>query len=202
VTRELALAQAKVCDEELKTGHWRGPLHVIPVALKDNVDTAGIRTTAASALRAEHVPAEDATVYARLRDAGAVLLGKLNMHEFAYGGTSAISHFDAVHNPWDLERIPGSSSDGSAAAVAARLCMAALGTDTLASILGRTTACGRRGKYNWMLLRRSERWHWAKAAIRPVARRGLALRCTRHLTLPALRCRSRRAASSTCELGR
>jgi aspartyl-tRNA(Asn)/glutamyl-tRNA(Gln) amidotransferase subunit A len=142
VTHELALAQATQCDEERAAGRWRGPLHGIPVALKDNIDTAGIRTTAASALLAERVPTEDAHVYRRLRQAGAVLLGKLNMHEFAYGGTSAISHFGAVHNPWDLDRIPGGSSGGSAAAVAARLCAAALGTDTLASIRQPAAYCG------------------------------------------------------------
>jgi len=142
VTRELALARARQCDEELDAGRWRGPLHGIPIALKDNIDTAGIRTTAASALLTERVPGEDAEVYSRLLQAGAVLLGKLNMHEFAYGGTSAITHFGAVHNPWDLDRIPGGSSGGSAAAVASRLCAAALGTDTLASIRQPAAYCG------------------------------------------------------------
>ena len=142
VTRELALAQASRYDEELDRGRWRGPLHGIPIALKDNIDTAGIRTTAASELLADRVAAEDAEVYRRLQLAGAVLLGKLNLHEFAYGGTSAISHFGAVHNPWQLDRIPGGSSGGSAAAVAARLCAAALGTDTLASIRQPAAYCG------------------------------------------------------------
>ena len=142
VTAELALEQAAALEKELQAGNWRGPLHGIPIALKDNMDTAGIRTTAASALFADRVPAEDAVCWQRLRDAGAVLLGKLNMHEFAYGGTSSITHFGPVRNPWQLEHIPGGSSGGSAAAVAARLCAAALGTDTLASIRLPAAYCG------------------------------------------------------------
>lgn len=142
VTDELALRQARELERELANGGWRGPLHGIPVALKDNIDTAGIRTTAASALLADRVPDRDAEVYVRLRQAGAVLLGKLNMHEFAYGGTSAITHFGPVHNPWNLDHVPGGSSGGPAAAVAARLCAAALGTDTLASIRLPAAYCG------------------------------------------------------------
>jgi aspartyl-tRNA(Asn)/glutamyl-tRNA(Gln) amidotransferase subunit A len=142
VTRELALEQARQAEAELARGRWRGPLHGIPIALKDNIDTAGIRTTAASAVFAERVPSEDAVVYQRLKAAGAVLLGKLNMHEFAYGGSSAITYFGPVHNPWDLDYIPGGSSGGSAAAVSARLCAAALGTDTLASIRLPAAYCG------------------------------------------------------------
>ncbi len=142
VTSDLALIQAQQLEAELDAGRWRGPLHGIPIALKDNMDTAGIRTTAASALFADRVPGEDAEVYRRLKEAGAVLLGKLNLHEFAYGGTSAITHFEPVHNPWNLEHIPGGSSGGSAAAVTARLCCAALGTDTLASIRLPAAYCG------------------------------------------------------------
>jgi aspartyl-tRNA(Asn)/glutamyl-tRNA(Gln) amidotransferase subunit A len=142
VTAALALEQAKLHETELAAGRWRGPLHGVPIGLKDNMDTAGIRTTAASAVLAERVPTTDAEVYRRLKDAGAVLLGKLNMHEFAYGGTSAITHFGPVHNPWNLDHIPGGSSGGSAAAVAARLCVAALGTDTLASIRLPAAYCG------------------------------------------------------------
>jgi len=142
VTAERALAQARALEAELTAGRSRGPLHGIPVALKDNMDTAGIRTTAASAVIADRVPTEDAEVQRRLEAAGAVLLGKLNMHEFAYGGTNSISHFGPVHNPWSLGHIPGGSSGGSAAAVAARLCCAALGTDTLASIRLPAAYCG------------------------------------------------------------
>ena len=142
VTAGLALEQAELLTAELDAGRWRGPLHGIPIALKDNIDTAGIRTTAASELFADRVPTEDAEVYRRLKAAGAILLGKLNLHEFAYGGTSAITHFGPVHNPWNLDYIPGGSSGGSAAAVAARMCAAALGTDTLASIRLPAAYCG------------------------------------------------------------
>lgn len=142
VTAELALEQARMLEAELNEGQWRGPLHGIPIALKDNIDTAGILTTAASSLLSQRVPEADAPVYERLRAAGCILLGKLNMHEFAWGGTSAITHFGAVHNPWNLDHIPGGSSGGSAAAVAARMCCAALGTDTLASIRLPAAYCG------------------------------------------------------------
>ncbi len=142
VTPGLALEQAERLADEIESGRWRGPLHGIPIALKDNIDTAGIPTTAASELFANRVPTEDAEVYRRLKAAGAVLLGKLNLHEFAYGGTSAITHYGPVRNPWNLDYIPGGSSGGSAAAVAARLCAAALGTDTLASIRLPAAYCG------------------------------------------------------------
>jgi aspartyl-tRNA(Asn)/glutamyl-tRNA(Gln) amidotransferase subunit A len=142
VTAEQALDEARALEAELVAGRNRGPLHGVPIALKDNIDTAGVRTTAASALYADRVPAQDAEVVRRLRAAGAVLLGKLNMHEFAYGGTSAITHFGPVHNPWNLDYSPGGSSGGSAAAVAARLCAAALGTDTAASIRLPAAFCG------------------------------------------------------------
>src|SRR5690606_38552425 len=141
-TPALALEQARALTEELSQGRWRGPLHGIPIALKDNIDTAGIATTAANAMLANRIPDNDAPVWTRLQSAGAILLGKLNMHEFAYGGTSSISHVGAVRNPWNPERIPGGSSGGSAAAVAAHLCAAALGTDTLASIRLPAAYCG------------------------------------------------------------
>ncbi|HEY5665610.1 MAG TPA: amidase [Gammaproteobacteria bacterium] len=142
VTPGVALEQAERLTADLDAGRWRGPLHGIPIALKDNIDTAGIPTTAASELFANRVPTEDAEVYRKLKAAGAVLLGKLNLHEFAYGGSSAITHFGPVHNPWNLDYIPGGSSGGSAAAVAARMCAAALGTDTLASIRLPAAYCG------------------------------------------------------------
>jgi len=142
VTEDLALQQAREMEAELSRGQWRGPLHGIPVALKDNIDTAGTLTTAASAVFADRIPTEDAEVVRRLKDAGAVLLGKLNMHEFAAGGTSDVTHYGPVHNPWDLERVPGGSSGGSAAAVSARLCAGALGTDTGGSIRSPAAYCG------------------------------------------------------------
>jgi aspartyl-tRNA(Asn)/glutamyl-tRNA(Gln) amidotransferase subunit A len=142
VTADAALAQARERTAELAAGRLRGPLHGIPIALKDNMDTAGVRTTAASAVFADRMPGEDAPVVQRLRDAGAISLGKLNMHEFAYGGTSAVTHYGPVRNPWSLEHTPGGSSGGSAAAVAARLCAAALGTDTAASVRLPAAYCG------------------------------------------------------------
>ena len=142
LTDERATVRARELEEELASGHWRGPLHGIPIALKDNIDTAGVRTTAASAVFAERIPEDDAEVVIRLEQAGAIILGKLNMHEFAYGASSAISHFGPVHNPWDLDRIAGGSSGGSGAAVAARLCAGAIGTDTGGSIRIPAAHCG------------------------------------------------------------
>jgi len=142
VTRDEALAAARRLEDEQRNGRWRGPLHGIPVALKDNIDTAGILTTAASGVFADRVPEEDAEVVVRLKNAGAVLLGKLNLHEFALGGTSSVSHFGAVHNPWSLEHNPGGSSGGSGAAIAADLCLGALGTDTGGSIRIPASCCG------------------------------------------------------------
>jgi len=134
VLKESAFKQAREADAELRAGKSRGTLHGIPIALKDDIDTAGIRTTAASAVFDDRVPAEDAEVARRLKAAGAILLGKLNLHEFAFGGTSVTSYFGPVRNPWNLTRHPGGSFGGSAAAVSADLCFGALGTDTGGSI--------------------------------------------------------------------
>lgn len=134
LTGEQALADARRLDEELQRGKWRGPFHGVPIALKDNIDTAGVRTTGAGEVFKDRVPAEDAEVARRLKNAGAVLLGKLNLHEFAYGGTSAVSHYGPVHNPWDPTLTPGGSSGGPGAAVAAGMCFASIGTDTAGSI--------------------------------------------------------------------
>ena len=142
VTREQALATAHEMAEEQHRGKWRGPLHGVPIALKDNIDTAGIRTTAASELFKDRIPEEDAEVVRRLKNAGAVVLGKLNMHEFAYGTTSAVTYFGPVHNPWALDRIPGGSSGGSAAATSADLCLGSLGTDTGGSVRIPSSYCG------------------------------------------------------------
>jgi aspartyl-tRNA(Asn)/glutamyl-tRNA(Gln) amidotransferase subunit A len=142
VTHEGAMAQARVAEDEIQRGQWRGPLHGIPIGLKDLIDTAGVRTTCGSAMFADRIPTEDAEVVQRLKRAGAVLLGKQNLQEFAYGGTSASSHYGAVHNPWDLKHIAGGSSGGSAAAVAASMCFAAIGTDTGGSVREPAAFCG------------------------------------------------------------
>jgi aspartyl-tRNA(Asn)/glutamyl-tRNA(Gln) amidotransferase subunit A len=137
-----ALADAGQAEQEIQRGHYRGPLHGIPIGLKDIVDTAGTRTTAASALFKDRIPTEDAEVVRRLRAAGAIIIGKQNLHEFAYGGSSMISFFGEVHNPWDISRITGGSSGGSAVSVAAGLGFAAIGTDTAGSIRLPAAYCG------------------------------------------------------------
>jgi aspartyl-tRNA(Asn)/glutamyl-tRNA(Gln) amidotransferase subunit A len=142
VTTESALFEARVAEAEILRGEWRGPLHGIPLSLKDLIDTAGVRTTAASALHKDRVPAHDAEVVRRLRNAGAVIVGKNNLHECAYGGSSLVSYFGDVHNPWDHDRIAGGSSGGSAAAVTAGLVYAAIGTDTAGSIREPAALCG------------------------------------------------------------
>ncbi len=142
VLREQALEQARQLERESAAGKWRGALHGVPIALKDNIDTAGIRTTAASAVFDDRVPHEDATVVQKLRAAGAIFIGKANLHEFAMGGTSSTSYFGPVRNPWALDRATGGSSGGSAAAVATDLCYGALGTDTGGSIRTPSSYCG------------------------------------------------------------
>src|SRR6516165_9720417 len=118
VTAESALEEAKEAEAEIARGEWKGPLHGVPLAVKDLVETAGVRTTAASAVLEHYVPSEDAEVVRRLRRAGAVMLGKLNLHEFAYGGSGLIGHFGPAKNPWNMAHVTGGSSSGSAAAVA------------------------------------------------------------------------------------
>jgi aspartyl-tRNA(Asn)/glutamyl-tRNA(Gln) amidotransferase subunit A len=141
ITGEAALARAKALEADQRTGTIRGPLHGVPIALKDNIDTAGIRTTAASSVFDDRVPTENAEVARRLTAAGAIVLGKLNLHEFANGGTSATSYYGPVRNPWALDRNPGGSSGGSAAAVSAALVYGALGTDTGGSIRTPASYC-------------------------------------------------------------
>ncbi|MFZ1918501.1 MAG: amidase [Terriglobales bacterium] len=142
VLADSALDQARRAEQEIFRGKYRGPLHGIPIGLKDIIDTADARTTAGSALFKNRIPAEDAEVVRRLRNAGAVILGKQNLHEFAYGGSSMISYFGEVRNPWDTSRIAGGSSGGSAASVAAGLGYAAIGTDTAGSIRLPAAYCG------------------------------------------------------------
>ena len=142
VTADRALAEAAAAEREIAAGRSRGPLHGVPMALKDLFDTAGVRTTAGSKILAENVPARDAAVVERLRAAGLVLLGKTNLHEFAFGTTTNNPHYGPCRNPWDLERSPGGSSGGSGAALAAGLCAVSLGTDTGGSIRIPAGACG------------------------------------------------------------
>lgn len=140
VTAEQALEQAQKAEQELRSGQDRGPLHGIPIALKDLIDTAGVRTTCASRILKDHVPTQDAPIVTRLAEAGAVLVGKTNLLEFAYG----IVHPDygQTNNPWDPGRTSGGSSGGSTAAVAAGMCFAAVGTDTGGSIRIPASYCG------------------------------------------------------------
>ncbi len=142
VTADSALTEARQAEAEIQRDRWRGPLHGIPIALKDLIDTAGVRTTAASGLFKDRIPTKDAEIVRRLKAAGAVFLGKLNLHEFAYGGSSVISYFAPVHNPWDSAYSSGGSSGGAAAAVAAQLCYGAIGSDTGGSIRQPAGYCG------------------------------------------------------------
>jgi len=142
ITAEQALGRARQADRELAAGRDRGPLHGIPIAHKDLIATRGVRTTAGSKLYQDYVPAGDATVVEKLDAAGAVSLGKLNLHELAFGITSANPHFGAVHNPWNTGHIPGGSSGGSGAAVAAGIVYAAMGSDTGGSIRVPAAFCG------------------------------------------------------------
>ncbi|MEE9273710.1 MAG: amidase [bacterium] len=142
VCAEDALAAARAAEAEIAAGRWRGPLHGVPFAAKDIFDTAGVRTTQGSSFFRDNVPAEDAASIRRLKEAGAILIGKANTHEFAAGSTTKNPHWGACRNPWDLSRVPGGSSGGSGAAVAAALVPAATGTDTGGSIRGPAAMCG------------------------------------------------------------
>jgi aspartyl-tRNA(Asn)/glutamyl-tRNA(Gln) amidotransferase subunit A len=146
VTADHALAAARRAEKEFIRRHGssgsRSPLLGIPISLKDNIWTRGIRTTAGSKVLRDFVPTEDATVVRKLARAGAILLGKTNLHEFAYGITTNNVHYGATHNPWALDRIPGGSSGGSAAGIAAGLSVASIGTDTGGSIRIPAAMCG------------------------------------------------------------
>jgi aspartyl-tRNA(Asn)/glutamyl-tRNA(Gln) amidotransferase subunit A len=142
VTADEALKQAADAEKEIRSGQWKGPLHGIPIALKDLVDTAGIKTTAGSAVFQNRIPTEDAQIVRQLKKAGAVMVGKTNMHEFAIGATSHISFFGPVRNPWNSEYVAGGSSGGSAVAVATGMCCAAIGSDTGGSNRVPPACCG------------------------------------------------------------
>lgn len=142
VAHEQAREAARQADEELARGVYRGPLHGVPVSVKDMFFTAGLRTTGGSGILADWVPDEDSALVERLKAAGAVILGKTNLDEFGHGGTSTVSHFGPVHNPWNLERIAGGSSGGSTAAVAAGIGPLSYGTETGSSVRRPSAYCG------------------------------------------------------------
>ena len=164
---------ARAAERMIQAGYCLGPLHGIPVALKDNIYTRGVRTTAGSKILSDYVPSEDATVAARLKRAGAIIVGKTNMHEFAWGGTTDNPHHGTCRNPWNPARFPAGSSGGSGAAVAARTCLGALGTDTGGSIrlpssvngiVGIRPTIGRVSNYNVVPLA------WTMDTVSPMTR--------------------------------
>jgi aspartyl-tRNA(Asn)/glutamyl-tRNA(Gln) amidotransferase subunit A len=142
MTEEGALAAAKRAEREITKGNYRGPLHGIPFSIKDNIAVKGATTTAGSKILSDWVPDFDATVVERLKEAGAVILGKTNMHEWAKGSNSINPFYGTSLNPWDTTRVPGGSSGGSAVAVAAGLCLASLGTDSAGSVRNPASLCG------------------------------------------------------------
>jgi aspartyl-tRNA(Asn)/glutamyl-tRNA(Gln) amidotransferase subunit A len=173
VTRDSAIKSAQQAEAEIQQKKWRGPLHGVPIAVKDLFDTAGVKTTAGSNVFKDRVPAQDAEVIRKLKAAGAVLVGKTNMHEFAFGGSSLVTAFGGVHNPWDLARIAGGSSGGSAAAVAAGLCYGALGSDTAGSIRQPASYCGLAGlkpTYGLVSTRGVIPLSWSLDHVGPLAR--------------------------------
>ena len=142
VAHDRARTEAKAAEDEIAAGRIRGPLHGVPIGVKDIIDTAGVRTTQGSSFFRDNVPEEDAECVRRLRDAGAIMIGKCNTAEFAAESATKNPHHGACHNPWDIARVPGGSSGGSAAAVAARMVPGALGTDTGGSVRGPAAICG------------------------------------------------------------
>lgn len=142
VTREAALAAAQAAETAIQAGNYRGPLHGVPLAVKDIFATKGVKTTCGAKILADNITDYDATVIERLHAAGVILVGKLNMHEFACGPTTDNPHYGPTRNPWNVERIPGGSSGGSGTAVAASLCSGSLGTDTGGSIRIPAALCG------------------------------------------------------------
>ena len=173
ITGTAALEDARKAEAEISRGEWKGPLHGIPLAVKDLVETAGVKTTAASAVLKDNVPISDAEVIRRLKSAGAILLGKLNLHEFAYGGSGVIGHFGPARNPWNTAHVTGGSSSGSAAAVAACLCYGAIGTDTAGSIRLPAACCGITGlkpTYGLVSARGVIPLSWSLDHVGPMAR--------------------------------
>ena len=142
VLRDASLAAAKKADDEIAQKNYRGPLHGLPVTIKDMFETAGVLTTGGSKILADWVPDRDSALVERLRNAGAIIIGKTNLDEFGHGGTSTLSHFGPVHNPWNIDRIAGGSSGGSAAAVAAGIGPLSYGTETGSSVRRPASYCG------------------------------------------------------------
>jgi aspartyl-tRNA(Asn)/glutamyl-tRNA(Gln) amidotransferase subunit A len=142
VLRDQALERAKLAESQIKSGNWRGPLHGVPVGIKDFYDTAGVKTTAAFEQFKDRVPLKDAVAVAKLKAAGAIIIGKTNMHTLGMGTTGLTSYYGPVKNPWDSAHIPGGSSSGSAAAVASGLCYATLDTDAIGSCRLPAACCG------------------------------------------------------------
>jgi len=142
MAEESAVAAARKAEREIAKGNYRGPLHGIPFSIKDNIAVKGVTTTAGSKILSDWVPDFDATVVKRLKEAGAVILGKTNMHEWAKGSNSINPFYGTSRNPWDTTRAPGGSSGGSAVAVAAGLCLASLGTDSAGSVRNPASLCG------------------------------------------------------------
>jgi aspartyl-tRNA(Asn)/glutamyl-tRNA(Gln) amidotransferase subunit A len=180
VLREPAVAAAKKADEEIARKKYRGPLHGVPVTIKDMFETAGIRTTGASKIFADWKPDVDSTLVEKLHAAGAVIIGKTNLDEFGHGGTSTLSHYGPVHNPWDTDRIAGGSSGGSAAAVAACIGPLSYGTETGSSVRRPASYCGITGfkpTFGIISRRGSFRGAWSQDHV------GLFTRSARDITL-------------------
>ena len=142
ITEDSAIATARKAEREITKGNYRGPLHGIPFSIKDNIAVKGVTTTAGSKILSDWVPDFDATVVEKLKEAGVVILGKTNMHEWAKGSNSINPFYGTSRNPWDTTRVPGGSSGGSAVAVAASLCLASLGTDSAGSVRNPASLCG------------------------------------------------------------
>ena len=142
VLGEQARAEANKADDEIARGWYRGPLHGVPVTIKDMFETAGTRTTGGSKILKDWIPDSDSALVTRLHQAGAIIIAKTNLDEFGHGGTSTLSYFGPVHNPWNLERIAGGSSGGSAAAVAAGIGPISYGTETGSSVRRPASYCG------------------------------------------------------------
>ena len=180
VLREQALAAAKKVDQDIARGHYRGPLHGVPVTIKDMFETAGVRTTGGSKILADWIPETDAALVERLNAAGAIIIGKTNLDEFGHGGTSTLSHFGPVHNPWNIDRIAGGSSGGSAAAVASGIGPLSYGTETGSSVRRPASYCGITGfkpTFGVISRRGSFRGAWSQDHV------GLFARTVKDITL-------------------